>query len=248
MGVKCIRADLRRALGGRWFFVTLITSTAALYMAIGSQSYSLIRMLTEDAVSANDFWLDTATLLVQGLQGDFGIMTLPALSALPFAAQALTELKCGAIHPVIFRTGHKDWICGKVLGCICSGMLLQLMGTLTLALVFQVLSIGFAAVFFPLGDLTALWPLLLRRMLCGGIWACTGCLIALLTETTAAAWLAPLCLCYTLIMLGTRFFPDVRLCNPANWLTGAFGPLLLVLAILIAALFFTLSKKVKAYA
>ena len=35
---------------------------------------------------------------------------------------------------------------------------------------------------------------LLRRMLCGGIWASVGCVMALATETSSAAHLGPLCL------------------------------------------------------
>ena len=48
---------------------------------------------------------------------------------------------------------------------------------------------------------------LLRRMRCGGIWASVGCVMALATETSSAAHLGPLCLCYALMMLGKRFFP-----------------------------------------
>ena len=71
--------------------------------------------------------------------------------------------------------------------------------------------------------------------------------MALMTETTSAAYLAPLCLCYAMVMIGTRFFPDVALLNPTNWLTGAVWPLLLALGILAATLAGTLRKKVNAY-
>ena len=64
-------------------------------------------------------------MLTMGMKGDFGLLTLPALSALPFAAQALHEIKSGAIRPAVFRTGRKNWIIGKVAGCVISGMLLQ---------------------------------------------------------------------------------------------------------------------------
>lgn len=71
--------------------------------------------------------------------------------------------------------------------------------------------------------------------------------MALMTETTSAAYLAPLCLCYTMVMIGIRFFPDVALLNPSNWLSGMLWPLLLVLAVLAAALVWMLRKKVNAY-
>ena len=68
-----------------------------------------------------------------------------------------------------------------------------------------------------------------------------------MTETTSAAYLAPLCLCYAMVMIGTRFFPEAILLNPSNWLTGAFWPLLLVLIVLMTALAWMLRKKVNAY-
>ena len=58
------------------------------------------------------------------LCGDFGMLTLPALSALPFAAQALHEIKCGAVRPAVFRAGRR-MDSGKAAGCILSGMVLQ---------------------------------------------------------------------------------------------------------------------------
>ena len=66
---------------------------------------------------------------------------------------------------------------------------------------------------------------LLRRMLCGGIWASVGCVMALATETSSAAYLGPLCLCYALMMLGKRFFPAAVMLNPINWIDGGDGML-----------------------
>ena len=244
--MKCIADDFRRAITGRWFLVAFFASVVSLYMSIGDQSYYLINMLTEMELSEDSFWLDAASLLLQGMQGDFGVMILPALSALPFAAQALQEIKSGAIRPAVFRVGRKSWIAGKLLSTFASGMLLQIVAAVGLLLIFHLMMLICAGGWFPMGDFTPVRPLLLRRMLCGGIWAGAGCLIALMTETTSAAYLAPLCLCYAMVMIGTRFFPDRALLNPVNWLTGAVWPLLLVLGVLAGGLAQTLQRKVNA--
>lgn len=245
--MKCIFYDFRRAITGRWFLVAFFASVASLYMSIGNQSFYLINMLSEIEMYEDSFWLDAASLLFQGVQGDFGVMILPALSALPFAGQALQEIKSGAIRPAVFRVGRKNWIAGKMLSTFVSGMVLQAAAVIGLLLIFHLLMLLYADTFFPMGDMGTVWPLILRRMLCGGIWAGVGCLIALLTETTSAAYLAPLCLCYTMVMIGTRFFPQATLLNPTNWLTGTVWPLALVLVVLAAALVWMLRKKVNAY-
>lgn len=245
--MKCIFYDFRRAITGRWFLVAFFASVVSLYMSIGDQSYYLMNMLSEMEMYEDSFWLDAASLLLQGMQGDFGVMILPALSALPFAAQALQEIKSGAIRPAVFRVGRKSWIAGKLLSTFASGMLLQIAAAIGLLLVFHLMMLVEAGELFPMGDFAPVWAVLLRRMFCGGIWAGVGCLIALMTETTSAAYLAPLCLCYAMVMIGTRFFPEAILLNPSNWLTGAFWPLLLVLIMLTTALVWMLRKKVNAY-
>ena len=50
-----------------------------------------------------------------------------------------------------------------------------------------------------------------------------------------------------MVMIGTRFFPQVPLLNPAHWLDGAIWPLLLMLPVLMLALGWMLRKKVNAY-
>lgn len=245
--MKCIYYDLRRAIVGRWFLAAFFASVMSQYMSIGDQNYYLMNMLSQMDMYEDSFWLDAASLLTQGLQGEFGVMILPALSALPFAAQALQEIKSGAIRPAVFRAGRKSWIAGKLLATFISGMVLQIAAAIGLLLIFHLMMLISAGQLFPMGNIGPVWLLLLRRMLCGGIWAGTGCLIALLTETASAAYISPLCLCYALVMIGGRFFPDVALLNPINWLAGVLWPLLLGLSLLAVALVWMLRKKVNAY-
>lgn len=246
--MKCIYYDLRRAVAGRWFLATLIATMAALYLSVGQATYGLIEYLESVEWYEDGFWYSMSDLLVLGMKGDFGLLTLPALSALPFAAQALHEIKSGAIRPAVFRTGRNSWIIGKAAGCVISGMMLQGAAVGLLFLILNGLMRGYAGQWFPWGDGGDFWPMFLRRMLCGGIWAGVGCVIALVTETASAAYLAPLCLCHALMMIGTRFFPDVAMLNPMQWVNGAAWLLvvLLIITIVLQALF--LKRGVQRYA
>lgn len=245
--MKSIIYDLRRALTGRWFFIALAASAASLYISIGYQSYQLASMLSEPDVYAAHFQLNAAELVQHGMQGEFGVMILPALSALPFAAQALQEIKSGAIRPAVFRVGRRSWVIGKLLGALASAMLLQMASALVLLLALHLLVLLFTGVPFPMGDLQAIWPFLLRRMLSGGVWALAGCLAALVTDTSSAAHLAPLCLCYAMAMIGSRFFPGAAWLNPVHWLHGTLWPLLLLMAMLAAALSLIMGRKVNVH-
>lgn len=246
--MKSICYDLRRAIAGHWFFAALIAATAALYLSVGQATYGLLGYLESIDMYEDSFWYSVSDLLVLGMKGDFGLLTLPALSALPFAAQALHEIKSGAIRPAVFRTGRNSWIIGKAAGCVISGMLLQGAAVGVLFLILNGLMRGYAGQWFPWGDGGDFWPMLLRRMLCGGIWAGVGCIIALATETASAAYLAPLCLCYALMMIGTRFFPDVAMLNPMQWVNGAAWLLVVLLIITIALQALFLKRGVQRYA
>ena len=246
--MKCILSDLRRAIAGRWFLAAWMATTVALYLSIGQASYGLIGYLESIEWQEGNFWYSMSDLLALGMKGDFGMLTLPALSALPFAAQALHEIKSGAIRSAVFRTGRKSWIIGKVAGCAISGMLLQGAAVGLLFLILNGLMYGIAGQWFPWGKGGDFWPLLFNRMLCGGIWAGVGCVIALVTETASAAYLAPLCLCYAFMMIGTRFFPDAAMLNPMQWVSGATWILLILLAITLSFQVLFLNRGVKRYA
>lgn len=246
--MKCILFDVRRAVAGRWFFAALIATTTALYLSVGQATYGLLGYLESIDMYEDSFWYSVSDLLALGMKGDFGMLTLPALSALPFAAQALHEIKSGAIRPAVFRTGRTAWIVGKAAGCILSGMLLQGAAVGLMYLILNGLMVCIAGQGFPWGENAAFWPMLLRRMLCGGIWAGVGCVIALATETASAAYLAPLCLCYALMMIGTRFFPDAVMLNPMQWVSGAAWLLAALLAVTVALQAFFLKRGVQKYA
>ena len=150
--MKSICYDVRRAIAGRWFLAALIATTAALYLSVGQATYGLIGYLESyELFEDNSFWYAMSDLLALAIRGDFGLLTLPALSSLPFAAQALHEIKSGAIRPAVFRTGKKSWIAGKAAGCVISGMLLQGAAVGLLFLILNGLMRGYAGQWFPWG-------------------------------------------------------------------------------------------------
>ena len=234
--MKAIVCDVRRALAGRWFWVALLATTAALYLSIGQAADALMD-------DKQNLRFTLSELLMMALCGDFGMLTLPALSALPFAAQALHEIKCGAVRPAVFRAGRRMWILGKAAGCILSGMVLQAAAAGLLGLILYA-GRGGSIMLEINAEFNAA---LLRRMLCGGIWASVGCVMALATETSSAAHLGPLCLCYALMMLGKRFFPAAVMLNPINWIDGGDGILagLEIVSILLQIVF--LKRGVREY-
>ncbi|MEF9878581.1 MAG: hypothetical protein RR975_04060 [Clostridia bacterium] len=209
--MKCIFSDFRRAITGRWFLVAIFASALALWLSIGSETWYFFDMLQEGDTP------DWASFLQSALSGQIGLLLLPALSALPCGAEALGEIRSGAFRSAIFRTGRKTYIAGQVLACYVSGLLVQLCAFAVLIGFLTIATVAAGGAFMPFAALLELAPPLLGRMLCGGGWALIGCTVALLSETASAAMIAPLCLCYALTMIATRFFPNAAMLNPVNW-------------------------------
>ena len=246
--MKCILLDLHRSLTNRWFLVALLSTAITLYLSIGQATYGLLEYLKNYTLYTDSFWYSMSDLLTIGMKGEFSLLTLPALSALPFSAQALHEIKSGAIRPVVFRAGRKCWIIGKIMGCVISGMLLQGAAIGLLFLLLNGLMFSITGQWFPWQSDNGFLLAFACRMLSGSIWAGIGCVMALATETSSAAYLAPICLCYALMMIGTRFFPNIPMMNPIQWVSGTvwMPVILLIVVIALEALF--LKRGVQKYA
>ena len=180
------------------------------------------------------------------MQGQFAALT-PALSALPAPARRFWRYD-GHRPLQHLRAGWRHYVLGKTLACLLGGVLAQALAFLLLLGALQGIRIRVLAAPFPLNSLDGALSMGLARAICGGIWVAVGSALALMTETPSAATIGPLCLFYTLLMVGTRFFPTVPAVNPVNWLGGPSGWLLLGLLVSALGLALVLHRKVHDHA
>ena len=244
--MKCIFSDFRRAITGRWFLIAIFASMLALWASVGPQSWYVLDAL--QMAAEDDEWMDWPYFLQSALTGQLGLLLLPALSALPCASEALHELRSGVFRPAIFRTGRAAYIWGQTLSCVVSGMAVQLCAFVGLSLFLNAASRMAGGGWIPMEALGGCLPPLVGRALCGGGWAVIGCIVALITETSSAALIAPLCLCYALTMIGTRFFPNALFLNPVNWPSAPPPALLLALCLLTFSALLILTREVTNHA
>ncbi|NLO13010.1 MAG: hypothetical protein GX124_02680, partial [Clostridiales bacterium] len=105
--LRALRVDLSKTLLSRWFFIALLATLFSLWLSV-SQS---LRHLS-DYLMYNDEpnW---ASFFQEAMRGHFAALSLPALSALPAAALALTEIQTGAARAAIFRSGFASYVGSK---------------------------------------------------------------------------------------------------------------------------------------
>jgi hypothetical protein len=237
--LRALRVDLAKALLGRWFVIAVLATLFSLWLGISQQLRGL-----DDYLMYNDepHW---AGMLHRALQGSFAQLSLPALSALPAAGLALLELQAGAARSALFRVGWQPYRAGKVIVALAGGMAVQAAGIGLLMGLMHAIRLHALGAPIPWAAWQGIGPPVLARIVCGGIWSGAGSLLALLTGTASAATVGPLCLCYGLMMVGTRFFPDMAWVNPLTWLGGASWLLWAVLGAVVLLLWAVQGRKVR---
>lgn len=223
--MRCVLEDLRRALFSRSFLFALLATLASMALSFGTAVSGLSHFVSEGLPP------DWLTLVQNASYGEFSALWLPALSALPFAAFPVMELRTKAVRMAVFRTGRTAYTTGKGIACSLSGIAVQAMAGFLLYGSLSALSVFKQGFGLPSDIAASLVFFTLSRVLCGGIWACMGAFFALLSRAGSAAYLAPVCICYTLVLLVSRFIPQHAWLSPAYWLMQPSFPGLLLLFI-----------------
>lgn len=234
--MKTFKVDLKRALLGKWFVVSLLGNITFLWIGLGAQSTYMISELAEGYKPCWNYLLYTT------LTSPASTLSLPALAALPFAGAALSEIHSNAYRYALFRSGRTAYSTGKTIGCLLSATLVQL---ISLAIV-VILGICFLRYDSGYVDTSVLVMSLISRILCAGLWACLAGTIAIMTKVSSAVYVAPLAISYSLSMIGRRLLTKASWIDPDQWLRGNHVLLVSALVVFSAMLhFFLLKREVK---
>lgn len=183
--------------------------------------------------------------VLSALRSEWMTMALPALSALPYTAAYVDDIKSGVIKQLLVRADRRGYIAGKILACAASGALALVTGVL--------LAWGIGAWALPPMELAAdpgamAEPLFAQILMqtallgcSGALWALVGLALSAATLSKYIAYAAPFILYYVLIILHERYFEDFLVLYPKEWMNpslnwplGAWG-IVALLAVLSAA-------------
>ena len=241
---NAIGSNLRQSVVTWRFLLGVLFVAAAVFLA---STETLLKALRSEDLLDYGFH---GSFVLEAVRSDTIVFCLPIVSALPFAACFVDDVKNGFIKLYIHRAGRRGYILGRSLGCVVSGGLAVALGLL--------LAYGAAALVFlpmeaaPLPDaespgyfrelLSVCW----RFFLSGGLWALAGLALSSLMESRYIAYGAPFILYYVLIILHERYFDRLYILYPKEWLTpgeawvlGAWSvtPLLLELMAILTMIF-----------
>ena len=227
-------SDIRRALTGKGFIIGI--AGMVLVIALSSLE-SIINAARSTTPLQNGYH---AQLIMDALKSDWVTLALPILCALPFTAAFVDDVKSGFIKQYLHRCSIKSYIKGKLIACGLSGGLVLLFGIL---IAYILSSLVFTPMEMALGEGTAAQPYFAQLLMVsatlffsGAFWSLIGFTFSAATQSRYMAYASPFILYYVLIILHERYFENLYVLYPKEWLfpsdswvLGTWGVILLLL-------------------
>lgn len=244
-----ISSDIRRAFTGKGFFIGV--TGMVLVIALSSME-SIFNAARSTTPLQNGYH---AQLVLDALSSDWVTLALPILCALPFTATFVDDVKCGFIKQYLHRSGIKPYIKAKLIACGLSGGLTLFSGIVIAyglsALIFTPMELALEEGEIAQPYFAQVLMIAATLFLSGAFWSLVGFTFAALTMSRYMAYASPFILYYVLIILNERYFRDLFVLYPKEWLfpsdvwvLGNLGVILLLAELMaIVSLAFTITAK-----
>lgn len=225
-----IKTDLKRALYSLTFLLSSLAMLIVIFLGAGT---SLVFPREIEMGLSNGYH---SQLILFGLSSELVKMAVPILSTLPYTTAFIDEQKSGFIKSYLIRCNKARYIRGKILGAGLSGGL-----SLSLAILISYLLSYLIYRPLEIADPMAISSidLLIKKVLvfffCGCLWSSLGSLLANISSSIYMAYAGPFVIYYVLIILSERYFHNIYVINPSEWLNpnhdwpgGDLGIILLI--------------------
>ncbi len=166
------------------------------------------------------------SMVNKSLKSEAAVFIIPILSTLPLSGIFLEEHKSRFEKLFITRCSRKSYVFSKVLAtALCGGLgilfgLLLITGVLTL--IYRPMEIGNAKETTKL--LLTLLQYAITAALMGVLWASLGAFLGVINMNSYMAYGGPFITSYLLIILSTRYFQQIYVLNPREWMLREHYP------------------------
>lgn len=245
-----ISSDIKRALTGKGFFIGMVG--IVLIIAVPSIE-RIINAARSTTPLPNGFH---AQLIMNALSSDWVTLAIPILCTLPFTSAFVDDIKSGYIKLYMHRSGVNQYIKAKLIACGLSGGLVLFTGIMAAyalsALIFMPMELALGEGGIAQPYLAQLLMISATLFLSGAFWSLVGFTFASLTMSKYMAYASPFILYYVLIILHERYFENLYILYPKEWLfpsdawgLGSFGVMLLLaeLTAIMSILFAITAKR-----
>lgn len=251
------KTDLKRSLTSWGFMVGIIGIAVAAFFGVFDQMLPVFQGQMTDGLPAGF----SIQLAVSSLHSDVVLMVLPILAALPYTTAFVDDHKSRYLREYLPRAGKRPYLVSRVMSTALSGGLTLFLGAMLVCFVFAMLftpmelvppSVDQAAAMMQPEQIdvsaqltfTDLMGRAFLFFLSGALWSLVGGLFASVTMSKYMAYASPFIFYYVLVILSQRYFTDIYVLNPQEWLNpseawnaGIWGAALLAseLVVLVGA-------------
>lgn len=245
-----LKSNIQQSILSRRFLFGVL---AFVFVVFFSQIEVVINVFRSSGLQQSDFYNQ---FILGALKSDAMILSLPIICALPFTVSFVEDIKSGFIKSYLHRITVREYIVSKVVTCAISGGLVLVLGAI----------LSYASVVFIFSPMCAppvegaqtapfVQPFVIKLILffvSGSLWSLVGMTAASATNSKHMAYAFPFIVYYLLIILKERYFPNMYVIYPKEWLLAAqgwilgdFGMILIILEFIsiVSVLFVIVAKR-----
>ncbi|MDF2943823.1 MAG: hypothetical protein K0S01_2681 [Herbinix sp.] len=212
---KIISSELERGIISNRFLICLLGSIIMVILGTWDKFF-LTKEMKETGLAAGYHY----SMVLQALKSETAIFIIPILSTLSYSGNFLEEYKSRFDKLLLMRTDRKNYVISKVLTTGLSSGLGILLGTVIitglLSLVFRPMEakdvVESAELF------TSVCQYIVIISLMGNLWGSLGALLGVWYRNAYMAYGGPFLVNYILIIIFTRYAPNIYVLNPREWL------------------------------
>ena len=163
-------------------------------------------------------------LMMDALLSDTFMPFVAIVAVLPFTANYVDEIKSKFARFSMLRIGYTNYLASKVVVCFILGGAVVLTG---IVFTYFIGTLVFLPMEMPKTDdnnqIEELLECGFLMFLNGGFWAVLGMTMSTVMESKYIAYASPFVVYYLLVMLYERYFPDIYLIYPKQWMNPSNG-------------------------
>ncbi len=232
-----LKTDLQRAFTSWGLIAGIAGMAAAVFFGAFEQMIPIFTGQMKDGLMAG-FSIE---LVLTALKSDVLLLVLPILCALPFTPAFVDDMKSRYLREYLPRAGRTRYIVSRVAATALSGGAVLFAGIMLVSCVFMLIfmpmelapllpdtTAGFAPPIEEI-DISAqvtfadLMGRAFTFFLSGCLWSLIGGTFATVTMSKYMAYASPFIFYYVLVILSQRFFQDVYVLDPQQWLNPSEG-------------------------
>ncbi len=243
-----ILSNIHQAVFNKSFAIG--TASVVLIMLLGAIEDVIAVFRSEELLSYGYHY----EMVSKALFSEAMILALPIICTLPYTVSFTDDIKSGFIKEYLPRTNISGYISGKIIACYLSGgaaILLGLLCTYGLSALCIMPMETVPPENVPVSFFNEYFSECIPFFFAGGFLSLAGLTMASATGSKYMAYSSPFILYYLLIILNERYFSELYVIYPKEWLNpsdkwllGDWGVvILLVECTVIAALCFSYTAK-----